>query len=66
MINEPGKPPRELNPQEIMEILNKNMQEIQQLRNENLQLKQYIQQIQNSSVSMPTEHIMTSDNIINI
>lgn len=82
MVNEPGKPPRELNVQEIMDILNKNMQEIQQLRQENNQLKQYIQQIQNTSVGtslnnnnnnnnnnqpdMSREHIMTKENTIDI
>ena len=45
MINEPGKPPRELNVQEIMEIMNKQMQDIQQLREENQNLKQFIQQL---------------------
>jgi len=47
MVNEPGKPPRELNTQEIMEIMNKQMQEIQQLRQENQQLKHILQEYYN-------------------
>lgn len=44
MVNEPGKPPRELTIPEIMEIMNRQIQEIKQLKEENMQLKQLLQQ----------------------
>jgi len=58
MINEPGKPPRELSIQEIMEIMNKQMQEIQKLHEENNQLKQFIQQI-----SVSKNEVISQENI---
>ena len=63
MINEPGKPSRELNPQEIMEIMNKQMQEIQQLRDENNRLKQFIEQISQNMTLQKQDDIITEENI---
>jgi seryl-tRNA synthetase len=54
MVNEPGKPPRELTIQEIMDIMNKQIQEIQQLREENAQLKQFITSIHNNTNNVPS------------
>ena len=52
MVNEPGKPPRELNTQEIMEIMNKQTQEIQQLHQENQHLKKILQQYQQQTITV--------------
>jgi glycosyltransferase involved in cell wall biosynthesis len=47
MVEEPGKPPRMLAPEEIMNLLNGQMQEIQQLNARNKELQDMVINLQN-------------------
>ena len=47
MVEEPGKPPRMLAPEEIMNLLNGQMQEIQHLNARNKELQDMVINLQN-------------------
>ena len=54
MVNEPGKPPRMLSPEEIIKILQSNQQEIEALTARNKELEDMVVILQNQILSLKT------------
>jgi hypothetical protein len=59
MVNEPGKEPRPLSPEETLQLMQKQQQDIQMLTARNKELEEMVVELQNQILRKATKTVMT-------